>query len=442
MCDTCVALPSVTKFGESFFAKNSDREPNEAQQLVLLPARDHDPHSRLRCTYVEIPQVKHTYQVLLSKPYWMWGAEMGANECGVVIGNEAIFTKVPAKKEAGLIGMDYLRLALERSSTARSALDTITNSLQTYGQSGNCSRDHGLYYHNSFLIMDDHEAFVLETVQKMWIAKRVVDFYAISNAPSITTEWDMISDDLIEFAVEKKWCSSEKDFNFARAFSDSIYTRFSQGRERRNFVMEWLAEKRGAIDLDYMKSILRSHAMHPEPSFPDRSLTAWNVCMHAAPGPIRNSQTVGSLITQYQNNGITHWVTGTSAPCLSIFKPVWLEAGLPEMGPLPGESYDADSLWWQHELLHRAVLNEFHQRHATLKTEIEQIEKKITEMLLPRKNGNDSTDFDISQSAFEMERKQIPIWLDQLTEFSSQHKNTFYYKKYWQKNNAKAGIQV
>ena len=71
MCDTCVALPSVTKFGEAFFAKNSDREPNEAQQLVLLPARDHDPHSHLRCTYVEIPQVKHTYQVLLSKPYWM-----------------------------------------------------------------------------------------------------------------------------------------------------------------------------------------------------------------------------------------------------------------------------------------------------------------------------------------------------------------------------------
>lgn len=442
MCDTCVALPSVTKFGEAFFAKNSDREPNEAQQLVLIPAQDHASGSPLRCTYIEIPQTEHTYQVLLSKPFWMWGAEMGANECGVVIGNEAIFTRVPAEKEAGLIGMDYLRLALERSDSARSAVDTITDLLQNYGQSGNCSREHGLYYHNSFLIMDEHEAFVLETVQRMWIAKKVVDFYAISNAPSITTEWDMISEDLIEYAVEKKWCSSEKDFNFARAFSDSIYTRFSQGRERRNFVMERLAENKGTIDLDYMKSILRSHAMHPERSFPDRSLTAWNVCMHAAPGPIRDSQTVGSLITQFQNDGITHWVTGTSAPCLSVFKPVWLEAGLPAMGALPAEFYDADSLWWQHELLHRAVLHDFHTKHAMLAKEIENTEKQIMEMMLMRENGGEITDFHTSQMAFELERKNYPIWMNQIRGVSTQSRIPAAYKRYWRKNNAKARIPV
>lgn len=442
MCDTCVALPCVTKFREAFFAKNSDREPNEAQQLVMIPAQGHVVNSSLRCTYIEIPQVEHTYQVLLSKPYWMWGAEMGANECGVVIGNEAIFTKVAAKKEAGLIGMDYVRLALERSNSARSALDTITTILQTYGQSGNCSHEHGLYYHNSFLIMDEYEAYVLETVQKMWIAKKVVDFYAISNAPSITSEWDMISDDLIKYAIGRKWCSSDRDFDFAQTFSDSIYTKFSQGRERRNFVMGQLGEKRGSIDLDFMKDLLRSHAMNPRHTYPDRSLTAWNICMHAAPGPIRNSQTVGSLISQFNTDGITHWVTGTSAPCLSVFKPVWMEAGLPDIGPQPGGYYDGDTLWWQHELQHRAVLKEFHQRHTMLKQEIEHIEKQIMQMLLSREKGSEMNDLEISQSAFDLERKHYPSWMDILSSSSSQHKNANYYENYWRKINAKAGIQV
>lgn len=51
--------------------------------------------------------------MILSKPVWMWGAEMGANECGVVVGNEAIWTidndgdHDPNVKR--LLGMDLVR---------------------------------------------------------------------------------------------------------------------------------------------------------------------------------------------------------------------------------------------------------------------------------------------------------------------------------------------
>jgi hypothetical protein len=41
MCDTLVALPTVTKGGNLVFAKNSDREPDEAQALLLVSHRTH-----------------------------------------------------------------------------------------------------------------------------------------------------------------------------------------------------------------------------------------------------------------------------------------------------------------------------------------------------------------------------------------------------------------
>ncbi|MHA1601459.1 MAG: peptidase U34, partial [Promethearchaeota archaeon] len=115
MCDTIIATPSVTKHNVMLFGKNSDREPDEAQNIVIVPHQTHKPGSLLKCTYIEIPQVEETNRILLSQPFWMWGAEMGANEHGVVIGNEALLTKVkPAK--SGLTGMDLLRLGLERGN--------------------------------------------------------------------------------------------------------------------------------------------------------------------------------------------------------------------------------------------------------------------------------------------------------------------------------------
>ena len=138
MCDTMVAVGSATKSGNVIFAKNSDREPNESQIMLRIPRKKYDLSicPKLKTTYIEIEQVEQTNEIVISKPSWMWGCEMGFNEHSVIIGNEAVFTK-EAYGEESLVGMDMIRLALERTKTAKEAVEYLIFLLNRYGQGGN-----------------------------------------------------------------------------------------------------------------------------------------------------------------------------------------------------------------------------------------------------------------------------------------------------------------
>ena len=128
MCDTMGKLFD----NYAIFAKNSDRSPNEPQVVEYFEAKVHL-EKTVKTTYIEVDQVEKTKAFVLSRPTWLWGGEMGVNECGVCIGNEAVFTKGKYNK-TGLTGMDMVRLALERSKTAKEALECIIGLLEKYGQ--------------------------------------------------------------------------------------------------------------------------------------------------------------------------------------------------------------------------------------------------------------------------------------------------------------------
>jgi len=323
MCDTVVIV------GQDgvLFAKNSDRDPNEAQFLDWQPRRTYPQGTSLKCTWIEIPQAAETHAVLLSRPFWIWGAEMGANERGVVIGNEAVFTRQPYAK-SGLTGMDLVRLGLERGDTAERACEVITQLLADHGQGGGCGLEHRRFtYHNSFIVADRGGAFVLETAGREWVVEKVRGARAISNGLTIR--------------------------GFADKHSDWLKTRVSASRARQCRTQELAEKATGVADLF---ALLRDHGRgrrEPHYAWINGGLNA--PCVHAG-GMVASSQTTASWVSQLRRGGEdVHWVTGTAAPCVSLFKPVQVSEPL-DLGPAPTDAADDRTLWWRHERLHRAVM--------------------------------------------------------------------------------------
>lgn len=189
MCDTLVALGPATATGTTIFAKNSDRPPDEVQHLVWVPPRaDRGP---VRATHIEVAgHTGETVGCVLSVPTWCWGAEHGVNDAGVAIGNEAIYTTLdPRSEPPALIGMDLVRLGLERAVTAADAVTVVTDLLERYGQggTGHDPAGHGgaKAYWSSFLVADATSAFVIETSGRLFAVEAVERTRAISNRTTI-----------------------------------------------------------------------------------------------------------------------------------------------------------------------------------------------------------------------------------------------------------------
>ncbi len=419
MCDTLIATAETTKDGVPIFGKNSDREPNEAHQILNLPARDYATGGQVQCTFIAIPQVEHTFAVLLAKPFWIWGAEMGTNEHRLVIGNEALFTRVPYAQR-GLLGMDLLRLALERASTAREGITVITNLITEFGQGGNHGLAHPTYYHNSYILADPQDAWVLETAGSHWAAKQIKGIYTISNGITIEKEWDLASPDLVSNAISRGWCKDENDFSFARCYSDLIYTRFSDCRKRRTRSEELLTSQMGRITVEMMMATLRDHGQaNGSQRSADESVTGADICMHAGFGPIRISQTTGSMVSFLDAKSPLHFMTGTAAPCTSIFKPVWLDAFSPEvspslrdiLGPAPTSMYDPKTLFWRHETLHRATLRDHENLIKTFAAERDTLEHKFVTEAFKAQNQNVAARAEVTSNCFTRAHVAEKEWL-------------------------------
>jgi dipeptidase len=327
--------------------------------------------------------------------------------------------------------MDFLRLALERAASADEALEVIIDLLETYGQGGN-SGLHPLYYHNSFLIADPKAAWVLETAGRHWAAEKVVDVRSISNLITIGKTWDRASDDLVTHAVQSGWCKRTEDFDFGGCYSDFLYTTFAAGRHRFCRTRDGLQARKGEIDVPFAMQLLRDHGPDADENWiPGKGITGAEVCAHASFGPIRSSQSVGSMVSHLTEDGDTHWLTGTSAPCLSTFKPVWMDSGLPDLGPHPTATYDEQRVWWRHENLHREVLKDYTTRRPVFEEQRDRLEEGFLQKASETERKSKGKRAAFTEACFSQVESAEAGWLDAVRQLPIQSHRPFLDKVGW-----------
>ena len=397
MCDSMVAVtPEAVWLG-----KNSDREPDEVQVVEPRPAARHAAGAEVAIGEVRVPQAAATLAVTLSRPRWMWGCEMGVNARGVAIANEAVFVRMPLAR-VGLTGMDLQRLALERAGSAADAVALIIELLGRYPQGGRMGyRDRSMRYSSSFLVADPREAWVLETAGELWATQRVVGVRTISNALTIDADFDAIHPRALEVARSRGLCRGAADFGFARCFASRFYGVMAGGSARRACTRELLElfAASGPLGAPAVAAVLRDHG-GGEPE------SGWRMqmpCAHASWLPTRAAgQTTASMIARLGPEGPEVWMTGTSSPCLSVFKPVPVGGDALDGLPAPEEAPDEESLWWRHERLHRVTLGDYDARRAAFAAERARLEAAAWAV--------DAADAGAVRGIWEAHRAAIPGW--------------------------------
>lgn len=352
MCDTAVVVPET---GPVWFAKNSNREPSEAQFLEChVDAAEHDAPEGF-------PAPSTSPRLLLSRPAWMWGCEMGVNEHGLAIGNEAVFNRLPVPK-AGYTGMDFQRAALTTCRTADDALEQLIDLTERFTQGGMMEhRQRTVRYHSSFAIADATTGWIFETAGNVWAAKRVRGVATISNALTIEDDFDRIHDGAYALARKHRWAKSASGFSFAKAFSNPVVTTLAGARVRQACTARLLTGIREPRARDFIGALTEHGDIGPTKGW--RGETP---CSHASWVPTRHSQqTTGSIIARLEASGPSIWATGTSSPCLSVFKPAPFDPGTLPPRPVADARFDAREIWWAHERLHRACLANYQARRVT-----------------------------------------------------------------------------
>lgn len=119
-----------------------------------------------------------------SSVHWKWGS-VGQRECwwwrsSSWYGSSQVNPPADSLSHSLEVSVFILymflsyRLGLERADTAEKAVTVITELLEKYGQGGSCLEDECSFtYHNSFLISDRVEAWLLETSGTYWAAEKI-----------------------------------------------------------------------------------------------------------------------------------------------------------------------------------------------------------------------------------------------------------------------------
>ena len=428
MCDTIVAQPEATADGVMLLAKNADTEVNEAQQILRFPARDYGAGTAVRITHRTIPQARHTHEILLDRSFWAWGGEIGCNEHGVAIGNEAAFSNQTEEKD-GVIVLDLLRLGLERAATAREAVEVIGAHVVEYGQGGNVQMMGNYRFDGGLMIADRTEAWIINCAGRHWAARRAKSTEAISNRYQIGTDWELSS---LPSAGERG--------DFRAMFAEPVREYEAGANERESCATDLLAARRGRITMHDMAAVLRNVGDEATYDVTEDKRSV-RVCMHAGPTPLRFWHATGAMITETRPDSVVVWMTGTSATDLSIFKPLFFGIPLPDIGLQPTGIDTDGTLWWRHERLHRRAMAHYREVKPEIRAEFDALEQQFHAASVAARTASPRVQASLVRWCWHAASLATERWIEKLAtrSYSLSHAG---YGAMWQRFNAEASLTL
>jgi hypothetical protein len=240
------------------------------------------------------------------------------NEHRVAIGNEKIWTvDRPREQPPALLGMDLVRLGLERARSADEALTVLTTLLERHGQGGSGEPHRDEPYFSSFLVADPDGGFVIETSNRTWAARPIGEGAAISNRISLGTDWTRASSDI----------ATDVDFDTYRR--PDMPTTVAD--LRLSLTSATVARGDGTTVVEVART-LRSHGSHRNadelPGRIESDGSGFTVCMHRRES---HSQTTASMIAELRASTPPRAWVSLGNPCSSVYVPCFPPAVAPEL---------------------------------------------------------------------------------------------------------------
>lgn len=325
--DMIVALGRATIDGHTLFGHNCRLPANTALVLERSQGRSHAPDERLPLVRLTLPQARATLATLGLRIAGQWGYLHGVNVCGVAIGYSALRTRL-ASSEGGLLGTELVRLALERASSARQAVDLIGDLVSRHGQGSGDDQPAD----SAFLIVDGREAFTLETAGRYWAQQEVRQVRAMSEFCTIRQDWDKVAPGLAACAMEQGWRQDDgSKLDFAGAVAPELAQTGSPLRRwgRATLMLE---EQNGHLDLPFFRRPLGDHYEgsddEVDPILPGRGVPP--LCLHArSPEALMTGGSVVARVGSAMEKAMVAWCC-PGPPCIGVYLPVLLQGELPE----------------------------------------------------------------------------------------------------------------
>jgi len=306
--DIVVALKEASANGTTLFALNQFAAPNQRHCLQFVPGHFHEPGQLVPIANLAMPQVRQTYSALGFQANGAWGFTHGVNEHRVAVGATQWQSRL-GQGTSALDGPDLVRLALERSRSAMSAVEILADLLQRHGQ----KHDH------IYLLADADESYVLEACGHYWALLECGHSRVVTGAAMIRQDWRRLAPGLASHVIDNGWWQDDgSKIDFVRILGEN--TESSKNAQKRwGRATLTLSQQNGAIDLHFLRHMLADHYAA------NRDLIRGE----------KSSSLASSFLVELQKSDlpIVAWVA-LGAPNVAVYFPICLSAEIPAVfGP-------------------------------------------------------------------------------------------------------------